>query len=287
MPVEYFYKKDEGLFDYKERCYPNLSDIRVFRYRDEPPSYEIRAEFEGVRDLLEELKAPSHVNRIYCLRIYDGAMFIPKADRSHKRFINYTVEQFGLLMVPELKERGGFETGYTSLKASNYLCVPIYWNERPDYRVQVWRTRVFNCPRANFLTSISNPFGPSRPFCMYLEERWHPNIGKQRSLTWVEHRSREGKEIDQFRKDALLILGEPRRAGRKRAYTDPGRFIQDLKEAYEEIAHSGINDPTQHQVAFALGIASMTLKRYLDRYGIPWPPREIFASVRNPDTFNY
>src|SRR5918911_2327060 len=275
MPINYFYESFENKesLDYERRCYPSASNIQVFKYRDNPSSYEIRASFKGIRGLIEEIKAPHHFNRIYCLRICSGAMFIDKSDKSFKRFMNYTVEQLGLLIEPELQKRGGVDAGYTLLEASDYLCLPIYWNERPDYRVQVWRTRIFDCPLADFHTSPSDPLGPTRPLYLYLEERWHPNTGKQRSLIWFSHRCKKGKKIDQFRRDALLILGDSKGLGRPKKYGNRNDFIRELKKAYEQVAISGMKDPTQPQVAEEMEISLLTFQRYLGEYNIPWPPR--------------
>lgn len=192
--------------------------------------------------------------------------------------MGYTVEQFGLLLEPELQRRGDVAAGYTSLKESNYLCLPLYWSERPDYRVQVWRTRIFDCPLVNFPTSLSSLFGPARPVNMYMEECWHPNIGKERSLTWFEHRYRVGQKIDQFRKDALLILGDPKRIGRSKKYGSRNDFILDLKEAYEKVLGISGDDPTQLEVAseMKIEITLLTFQRRLKEHGIPWPPSEIF-----------
>jgi hypothetical protein len=275
MPVDYFYKTLEGKegFDYQNKCYPSPSNIQVFKYRDDPISYEIKAGFEGVSSLIETLRAPHHFNRIYCLRIFSGAMSVPKSDESFKRFMGYTVEQFGLLMVPEFGIRGGADAGHTILKKSNYLCLPLYWSERPGYRVQVWRTRIFDCPLSKFPTSLSSPLGPDRWINLYMEERWHPNTGKKRSLTWYEHRCKSGGKIEQFRKDALLILGDPIRTGRPKIHADPNIFLLEVRRKYEEIAESCKKDPTAPDVAFEMEVTLPTFNRRLKEYGIPWPPR--------------
>ena len=275
MSVEYFSKKYEGLSDYEQKCYPSSSNVQVFKYCDNPPSYEIRASFEDVKGLIEKLGAPQHFNRVYCLRICSGAMFIDKSDKSFKRFKNYTVEQFGLVIEPELQKRGGVDAGYTSLKESDYLCLPLYWNERPDYRVQVWRSRVFACPITAIQTSPSKPLVSNLPLIMCLEERWHPYRGKRRSLTWLEHRYRSSETFEEFRRDALSILGDGRRRRRQKLYDDPDEFYRQLLIAYKKAAKGGNKDPSQPDVAFEMkpSISIRTLQYRLKEHGISWPPQ--------------
>jgi hypothetical protein len=276
MSVDYFYKSlanKEGL-DYDNRCYPGTSNIQVFKYCDEPPSYEIRASFDGIRGLLEELEAPRHFNRVYCLRICSAAMFVDKSDRSFKRFKDYTVEQFGLLIEPDLQKRSGIDAGYTSLKSADYLCLPVYWNESPSYRIQVWRSRVFACPITDIQTTPSKPLGQNLPLVMYLEERWHPYRGKSRSLKWLEHRYRSSKTIEQFRRDTLLILGDVKRGGRqKQIYPDPDKFYQDLRKAYEKVAKRSKKEPSQIEVALEMEqeLSLKTFQTRLNDYEISWP----------------
>jgi hypothetical protein len=275
MSVIYFHSRGKNVPDYEQKCYPGTSDIQVFKYRDNPPSYEIRASFEGVRNLIEALESPRHANRIYCMRICSGAMFIDKSDKSFRRFKNYTVEQFGLLIEPTLQKRGGVDAGYTSLKESDYLCLPLYWNENPDYRIQVWRTRIFACSTADIQTSPSKPLGPTLPLVMYLEERWHPYRGKRRSLTWLEHLNRNNKVIEQFRRDALLILGNVKRSGRRKLYANPEVFYQEMLRAYNEVGKRAEKDPSQEEVAEEMKpeLSVRTFRQRLNQHEISWPPK--------------
>src|ERR1700750_774697 len=79
----------------EDRCYPDVSDILVFRYRDDPPAYAIKARFEGISELIRALGSPHAVNRIYCVRFSRADELLTTPDLP-ARFKIYSVERFGL-----------------------------------------------------------------------------------------------------------------------------------------------------------------------------------------------
>jgi len=264
---------DIVLLDFEQRCYPNSSNIKVFRYRDNPPAYQMLAGFDGARQLIEGLGAPHYDNAIYCVRL-DSAEGMVKTGRSpSRRFSNYTIERFGLRIESYRTARSKGESQSLISNSSQYLCQPTYWRERPDYIVQVWRTRIFACSVTDLHASLSNPLTPPRFLRMYFEECWHPNRGKARSLHWLEPRDSSSSKIDQFKKDALRILDGVKRIGRppgtkKLKFKD--EFILKYEKAYLKVRQTGTI--TQELVADEMEISTSTFYRRINKYKLSWPP---------------
>jgi hypothetical protein len=261
---------DEAPLDFEQRCYPNASDIKVFRYRDSPPAYQIWGGFDGVKQLIEELGAPNHVNKIYCVRLSSAEEFFKAGSLPSKRFLNYSVERFGLRIeaFPEVESKGRVQP---LIKDSTlYLTQPSYWYERSDYLIQVWRIRVFASPVDSIHTSLSNPLTSTKPLRMYFEECWHPNRGKARSLHWLKSRN-SNSESDRFKEDALRILDGVKRKGRPpgtKKLIVPDEFIIRYEKACKEIKRTG--QLNQDLVAYEMGISTSTLYRRLKDHHLSW-----------------
>src|ERR1051325_2743382 len=230
---------DEASLDFEHRCYPNVYDIKVFRYRDDPPAYQILAGYDGIKDLIEELRAPSHFNRIYCARLSSAEALFKTGGLPARRFLDYSVERFGLRIepFPAVSSKGNLRSPVKDSLV--YVSQPSYWYEGSDYLVQVWRTRIFPCPVSAIKTNLQNPLTCPRHWGMYFEESWHPTRGKERSLHWIEHKHRNNSKIEQFRKDALVILDGLRRRGRPPITLTPkerAEFITKYQEACSIVA---------------------------------------------------
>jgi hypothetical protein len=267
---------DKVLLDFEQRCYPNFSNIKVFRYRDNPPAFQMLAGFDGARQLIEELGAPHYDNAIYCVRLDSAEGMVKTGRLPSKSFSNYTIERFGLRIESYRTARSKGESQSLISDSSQYLCQPTYWRERPDYIVQVWRTRIFACPVTDIQTSLSNPLTPPRFLRMYFEECWHPNRGKARSLHWLEPRDRSKSKVDQFKKDALIILDGAKKLGRPpgtKKFDSPDEFILKYKEAYLKV--NRVATPTPELVANEMGISQSTLYRRRMKYHPNWPPMVI------------
>jgi hypothetical protein len=184
---------------------------------------------------------------------------------------NYCVEKFGLRIEPfPVRNRKGKLTAPLG-KASNFLIPPIYWSERSDYVIQVWRTRIFACPVTDVRPSLSKPVS-DRHWAMYLEESWHPNKGKARSLHWSEPRNHRISAVDQFKKDALRILDgakQGRPLGTKK-FSSKEEFIPKYREAYLKARRRGENG--RQPVADELGISLSTLNRRLVDHDLTFTP---------------
>ncbi|HEY0322537.1 MAG TPA: hypothetical protein VGC66_16395 [Pyrinomonadaceae bacterium] len=249
------------------------SNIKVFRYRDNPPAFQMLAGFDGARQLIEELGAPHYDNAIYCVRLDSAEGMVKTGRLPSKSFSNYTIERFGLRIESYRTARSKGESQSLISDSSQYLCQPTYWRERPDYIVQVWRTRIFACPVTDIQTSLSNPLTPPRFLRMYFEECWHPNRGKARSLHWLEPRDRSKSKVDQFKKDALIILDGAKKLGRPpgtKKFDSPDEFILKYKEAYLKV--NRVATPTPELVANEMGISQSTLYRRRIKYHSSWPP---------------
>jgi hypothetical protein len=231
------------------------------------------AGFDGARQLIEELGAPHYDNAIYCVRLDSAEGMVKTGRLPSKSFSNYTIERFGLRIESYRTARSKGESQSLISDSSQYLCQPTYWRERPDYIVQVWRTRIFACPVTDIQTSLSNPLTPPRFLRMYFEECWHPNRGKARSLHWLEPRDRSKSKVDQFKKDALIILDGAKKLGRPpgtKKFDSPDEFILKYKEAYLKV--NRVATPTPELVANEMGISQSTLYRRRIKYHSSWPP---------------
>lgn len=256
--------------NFEDRCYPDVSDIQVFRYRDDPPAYAIKARFKGILELIKELRSPNAANRIYCVKI-SGVEEILKTRNLPPRFKNYTVERFGLKISTSTSQANVGKLKPLIQDSAVFVSQPLYWHERPNFLIQVWRTRIFACPITHLHPSVSEPLSLPRPFKMYFEERWHPTRGKERYLHWVEHHHRNNSKIEQFRRDALRIIeGVPRRGrpiGTKR-YNNREDFIREYRLAYLAAAQESEGSPSQELVAYKMHISKSTLQRRLSEFNI-------------------
>lgn len=247
--------------DFEQRCYPSTSDIQVYRYLDKPPAYEIRAGYEGVRGLLEDLQAPSQFNKIYCVKLSSAEEFFKKGKLPSKRFLNYAIERFGL----KIRVRGDVKNPIIP-DSLIYVSQPSYWTETSDYLVQVWRTRIFALPVERIVTSLSKPLSLPKPLEIYFEETWHPTRGKARSLHWIYNRHRNNSKIEQFKRDALCILDGIPQLGRPRGpvkYSNPDEFIHTYEQVYRTLAKNNEDKVGQELVASKMGISVSTLQRRL------------------------
>jgi hypothetical protein len=262
---------DEVNLDFEQRCYPDATDIKVFRYRDDPPAYQIWAGFDGIRQLIEELGAPHHVNRIYCVRLSRAEEFFKTNRLPSKRFLSYSVERFGLRIEPFPILKGEGKSPQLIRDSSLYTDQPSYWHERHDYLVQIWRTRVFACQVDHLNASLSAPLSIPRPLQMYMEECWHPMRGKSRSLHWLEPRDSNNSKIDRFKKDALLILDGVNRIGRPpgtKKYNAQSEFVLEYEKACSIVKRRG--KLRQDLVAGIMEISPSTLYRRLREYHLKW-----------------
>jgi hypothetical protein len=262
---------DDGL---EERCYPSASDILVFRYRDDPPAYAIKARFAGISELLKELRAPDDANRIYCVK-FSGVEEVLKTGDLPPRFKNYSVERVGLNIGTLTRLAGGGKLKPFIRDSKLFISQPSYWHERPNFLIQVWRTRVFACPVTQLQTDLSHPLSFIRPLSMYLEERWYPTRGKDRYLHWAVHHQRNNSRIEQFRRDAVQILEGGGKLGRPKGtkiHNSREEFIREYGAAYSKSAQGGEGEPSQVSVASVMEISVSTLQRRLREFSITWPP---------------
>lgn len=263
----------------EERCYPSVSDTLVFRYCDDPLAYAIKARFTGVSELIKELRAPDAGNRIYCVK-FTGVEGVLKTGDLPLRFKEYSVERFGLIVGTLARLAGGSKLTPFIRDSRAFISQPSYWQERPGFLIQVWRTRVFACPVTQIRTSLSSPLSLSKPLGMYVEESWHPTRGKHRYLHWTQHNHRNNSKIDQFRRDALRILegvgtrgvGTRGRPIGTKQYSDRDEFIRKYRAAYSKAAREAGDEPSQYLVAAVMVISVSTLQRRLSEFGVPWPP---------------
>jgi hypothetical protein len=266
------YKEDP---DYERRCYPSMDDIQVFQYRDDPPAYEIRAGFHDVRDLIRELRSPHHYNKIYCVRWFGGEQTFESTKQSSRQSIHYAVEQFGLKLEPH-PSSDSILSEQMPPDSPQYICQPMYWRESPDYLVQVWRSRVYACLLSDIHTNPSSPLGPVMPLMMCFEERWHPNLGKRQSLSWLEYKHGSKAVREEFTEVALSILGRAKKKGRPPGITkhaNPHEFILKLKEAFLTATRLTDGEPSRTLVAAQMEDISLgTFRDRLRRFNIQWPP---------------
>jgi hypothetical protein len=264
---------DRLLLDFEQRCYPNASDIQVFRYRDRPPAYQISGSFEGIWPLVKELDAPTYHNAIYCVTLMSAVELLPSNSILSRGPENYCVERFGLRIEPFLQRNREGKLIAPVGKAYKFLLPPTYWSERSDYVIQVWRTRVFGCSVTSIHSSLSEPIS-QRHWAMYLEESWHPNKGKARSLHWSEPRNHKKSTVDQFKKDALQILDGAKKQGRplgSKRFNSKQEFISRYRKAYLKVLRR--DGKAGHEpVADELGISLSTFNRRLVDHDLTFPP---------------
>jgi len=264
---------DRLLLDFEQRCYPNASDIQVFRYRDQPPAFQISGAFEGIWPLVKQLDAPTYHNAIYCVRLMSAVELLPSNSILSIGPENYSVERFGLRIEPfPQRNREGKVTAPVG-KAYKFLIPPTYWSERSDYVIQVLRTRVFACPITSIRPSLSTPVS-QRTSAMYLEESWHPNKGKARSLHWSEPRNPKISTVDQFKKDALKILDGAKKQGRPlgtKSFNSKEEFTPRYRRAYVKVLRRD-GKAGHESVAEELDLSLSTFNRRLVEYELKFPP---------------
>jgi hypothetical protein len=263
---------DRVLLNFEERCYPNSTYTKVFRYRDEPPAFQISGFFEGIWPLVKELDAPTHHNAIYCVRLMSPAELLPRNSVLSKSPENYCVEKFGLRIEPFPQRNREGKIIAPVGKAYKFVIPPTYWSERSDYVIQVLRTRVFACPITSIRPSLAEPVS-GRHWAMYLEESWHPTRGKRRSLHWAEPRNHIKSTVDQFKKDALRILDGAKRLGRPlgtKKFSSRDEFMLKYKEACLKVRRQG--EVGLQPVADEMEISLSTLNRRLVEHDLKSPP---------------
>ncbi len=203
------------------------------------------------------------------MRFSSAKEFFKAGKLPSKRFLNYTIERFGLTIgpYPAVGSKGRLRTIKDS---KSYLNQPSYWYERPDYLVQVWRTRIFPSPIAHIGRRLSDPLTSRRQLMMYFEERWHPSRGTFRSLHWSAIRDSNNSKIDLFKRDALILDGISRigRPPGTKKLNVRDAFILKYKEARSIAKRNGNLD--QDFVAHELGISVSTLYRRLRDYHLKW-----------------
>lgn len=267
--------EDKEDIDFERRCYPSTGDIKVFQYRDDPLAYEIRGGFKGITRLIQELGAPNHFNTTYCVRLSRTEEFVKAGSLPSNRFKNYTVERVGLKIEPLPSLKPGSKAKPFIKDSSLYVSQPSYWYERPDYLVQVWRTRVFAYPLERMQTSPSHPLSLDKPLGMYFEECWHPTRGKQRSIHWLAHWEGNHSKIEHFRRDALWIIEGQNKIGRplgSKKYGNPQEFIRVYTKAYRIAAERRKGQPSQ--VLVVAEIENLSLRTFQERlkdHKLPWP----------------
>lgn len=262
--------------EYEQRCYPDGSRPLVFQYRDRPPAYQILGEFQEIKPLIKQLGAPTADNAVFCVRWSSAAEFFKQKLIPPRRFLNYSIERFGLRVQPFPIGNSQCKTTGDIKNSSRFLTQPRYWFERENYLVQVWRTRIFAYPIKDIRSSLSNPISPFSlsTQSMHLEERWHYCRGTARTLYWLEPRDNRRREVDQFMCDALRILDGFKPIGRPagtRKFNSPDEFTIKYRQAYLALARRKA-DPTHEEVATELGISLSTFNRRLREYHLPFPP---------------
>jgi DNA invertase Pin-like site-specific DNA recombinase len=107
---------------------------------------------------------------------------------------------------------------------------------------------------------------------MYLEECWHPNLGKTRTLCWSEPRESKAG-VDEFKRDAIRILDGATPIGRppgKRKFHSQEEFIPRYREAYLKAEKLG--GATPKLVAAEMKISRSTFFRRLNEFHLEFPP---------------
>jgi hypothetical protein len=231
----------------------------VYLEKNDPRIYAIQSGFEGARSLIRELEMPGDPAQLYFLGFFRGERFINKK--------GYVLEEFGLTT----REPGPYHVFYS--RPGNTPYRPRYWRLLGGRLVQVWRSRVLACNVQDIGTTLSNPFSPQNPNVMFFEETWHPNKGRSRMIGSIQNRRRSHTpDLNAFCQDALRILRYTTNNPGLRDYSNAYRFFRDLEDSYTKLSKMSDRRPTMQMVAVEMRISRKTLRKYLDRFDIDWPP---------------
>jgi hypothetical protein len=252
-----------------ERYYPDADEPQVFQYCLEPPAYAIFSDFDGLKQLIQELNLPNQPLNIYYSSLWRAGEYVDPS-KPVKEYQTYTVETFGLKLgstrLPEVR----FEDWH--------IDQPSYWRELDGGLVQIWRLRIFHCTPNELGTTPSRPFSPRYPTIPYLEERWHPKLGKVVHLGGLQRTDiASAMELHHFFCDSYRILKRRRKMGRPygtREYLNFFSFYRKVVSVYQELlqAPKRKGRPTQPEVALKMGISISSFKRYWRTTGLDWPP---------------
>jgi len=269
-------KEEEGSIDYERRCYPSNNDLQVYQLAYDPPTYCIKPNFEGLKQLTHLLHLPSRTDQPYYSQFFRGELFSKSKEQDSQNLEGYSVEFFGFRLLPSEPAEYTYLPRQLFPSPSNYNCLPrfLYID---DYRlIEIYRMRVFSCPLETLNIKTSSPLSPLEPKIMYVEETWHPLCDEHKTIIGLEPKLAQKYSYKQeFIEAAFSILEYKKKPGRRTGptnYESSQLFIEDLTQAYYFLVDSEVRRPSQDSVARELGISRTTLCRYLNFFGTSWPP---------------
>jgi hypothetical protein len=266
-------RRHEEEAEYNRKRFPSPDNIQVAQMSDKPPAFYISPDFEGVRQVVNDLNMPHSFDAGYFLRFFHGAEFIKYHKRSFLKFKKYSVEAFGVrIKLPADVDL--FKLEWQPLPdPTNYKYPPSYWYESPYHLIQIWRLRVFKCPLERIQVPISNPLNPHVPPVVKFEWRWHPQNDPQYILYGPHNLfPRYPPKPIAFFNDCRRIIGLGRAIGRPSEFADPDFFIQIVTDAFRRLLKRNRSRPSRQLVAEKLEIDRKTLYHYLNFFKVPWPP---------------
>jgi len=271
--IREFVRRHEEEAEYNRKCFPSRDNIQVFQMQDNPPAFYINPNFEGVRQVANDLGMPNGLEVAYFLRFFHGAEFIKYHKRSFIKFKRYAVEAFGIrIKLPA--DVDIFKLKRQPLPdATDYEYSPLYWYESQYHLIQIWRLRIFKCPLESIKVPVSDPLHPNIPPVTKFEWRWHPQKYPEHFLYGPHNLlpRRPPKPLSFFN-DCFHIIGDERRLGRPKEFTDLDFFAQVVIDAFQKLWKQNDKPPSRQIVAEELEINRKTLKHYLDKSSISWPP---------------
>jgi hypothetical protein len=264
---------------FERACYPNPSNIQVYKEHDDPIIYTIYPSFDGIKGTVREFGLPDEPDTIYASILFNSGRFLKHGRANSKRRRNYVIEEFGLRIGPTIMPPTDPDQ-LPVVKAPplpdplRYKCQPRYWRLfGGSHLLQVWRTRVFFCAADSIQTTVAHPLSPEVPHEIYFEERWHPRRGRRRFMGGLENRSKlKGLDVNRCYREALRILTHERRKTGPIEEAGPEAFERRIKKAYSTLYGSESRRPSQEAVAQEMLISRKTLRKYLDLFGIDYPP---------------
>lgn len=251
-----------------KRYFPDADRPQVYQYCLDLPAYKIFSTFDGVKQLIQELNLPNPP-LVYYSSLWRGGEYV-NPRQPIKEFQEYTVETFGLKTDLTHPPMGTSKDWYNDH--------PSYWRELDWKLVQIWRLRIFRCAPKALETTPSNPLSPQYPAIPYLEERWHPQLGKIVFLGGLQRINiASAMELYHFFCDAYRILKRRRKMGRPygtREFLDFLSFYRRVVKEYTELLNDRKRNgrPTQPEVALKLKISISSFKRYWRTTELIWPP---------------
>ncbi len=263
-----------------DKSYLTAADgtLMVVRFSASPLRYLIYPKFTSVLEVLDELQLPKHENDIYDLRFLSVEEYLREWGYAHstldERYQNYTVQTFATIS----RSLRGIHRRLHPPDIPQHIYQPAYRYILEVDPIEVWRKRVLSCPFGKIKTSVHNPFGVIPPGTVYVEERVYSSRTVQTIIGGLENvLNPRWVDLNELYEDGLRIIKgrvNGPRAGRKpgsQLYT-PEDFVQELREHYHLLKDGTGPMPGKKAVARAMGIATTTLYKYLNRYHIPWPP---------------